>query len=59
MRVQSPDDVFRDRELPIGLVPPGETRTFTARVKLPADAAARMAYLGAEVREARDAHRPR
>jgi carboxyl-terminal processing protease len=52
-RVHSADNVFDDTELVFGKVGPGETRTFTARVKLPADAANRVARLTFEVTEGR------
>jgi carboxyl-terminal processing protease len=54
-RVQADDNVFEDVELPIGKVAPGETKTFTAHLKLPADALDRVDRLGLEVREARGA----
>ena len=51
----SDDAVFNDVELPIGKVAPGETKTFTAKVKVPNDALDRIYRLGVEVREARNA----
>jgi carboxyl-terminal processing protease len=54
-RLQSDDPVFTDVELPIGKVAPGETKTFTAKVKVPSDALDRVNRLGVEVREARNA----
>jgi carboxyl-terminal processing protease len=54
-RLSSDDAVFQDVELPIGKVMPGETRTFTAKIKVPADALDRVDRLGVEVREARNA----
>ena len=54
-RIQAEDNVFEDVELPIGKVGPGETRTFTAKLKLPQDALDRVDRLGLEVREARNA----
>jgi len=54
-RLQADDNVFQDVELPIGKVGPGETKTFTARVKVPQDAIDRVDRLGVEVREARNA----
>jgi carboxyl-terminal processing protease len=47
--------VFEDAELPIGKVAPGETKTFTAKLKVPADALDRVNRLGVEVREAKNA----
>ncbi|HUS30606.1 MAG TPA: MXAN_5808 family serine peptidase, partial [Kofleriaceae bacterium] len=54
-RIQADDSVFQDVELPIGHVAPGETKTFTAKVKVPADAVDRIDRLGMEVREMRNA----
>ena len=54
-RLQADDTVFEDVELPIGKVAPGETKTFTAKVKVPTDALDRVDRLGVEVREARNA----
>ncbi|MCB9573435.1 MAG: PDZ domain-containing protein [Kofleriaceae bacterium] len=45
-RVDSDDPVFEDTELVFGKIAPGETRTFTARVKLPKDASDRVERLG-------------
>ncbi len=54
-RIQAEDGVFEDVELPIGKVLPGETKTFTAKLKLPMDAVDRVDRLGLEIREARNA----
>src|SRR5690606_4049999 len=54
-RLQSDDNVFQDVELPVGKLLPGETKTFTAKVKIPLDALDRVNRLGVEVREARNA----
>jgi carboxyl-terminal processing protease len=54
-RIQAEDNVFEDVELPIGKVGPGETKTFTAKIKLPQDAVDRVDRMGLEVREARNA----
>jgi carboxyl-terminal processing protease len=54
-RLSSEDSVFQDVELPIGKVLPGETKTFIAKVKVPADALDRVNRLGVQVREARNA----
>ncbi|HUJ57143.1 MAG TPA: MXAN_5808 family serine peptidase [Kofleriaceae bacterium] len=54
-RIQSDDSLFEDVELPIGKVGPGETKTFTAKLKVPGDALDRVERLGLEVREARNA----
>ncbi|HSD86165.1 MAG TPA: MXAN_5808 family serine peptidase [Kofleriaceae bacterium] len=54
-RVQADDSVFQDVELPIGKVGPGETKTFTAKVKVPPDALDRVDRLGVEIREMRNA----
>jgi len=53
-RIQAEDGVFEDFELPIGKVGPGETKTFTAHLKMPEDAVDRVDRLGLEVREARN-----
>jgi carboxyl-terminal processing protease len=54
-RIHSDDGVFDDAELPIGKVAPGETRSYTAYLRVPRDAVDRVDRLGLEVREARNA----
>ncbi|HEY5933892.1 MAG TPA: MXAN_5808 family serine peptidase, partial [Kofleriaceae bacterium] len=54
-RIHTDDNVFDDTELPIGKVAPGETKTFTAKVKVPKDAFDRVNRLGVEVKELRNA----
>jgi carboxyl-terminal processing protease len=54
-RIQTEDGVFEDTELPIGKIGPGETKSFTAKIKVPADALDRVDRLGLEVKEARNA----
>jgi len=54
-RVQADDGMFTDVELPVGKVGPGETKTFTAKLKVPTDAVDRVDRLGLEVHEARNA----
>ena len=54
-RILTDDPVFDDTELPIGKVGPGETKTFTAKLKVPTDALDRKNRLGLEVKEARNA----
>ena len=54
-RVHSDDNAFEDTELPVGKVPAGETRTFTAKIKIAEDAYDRTDKLAVEVREARNA----
>jgi carboxyl-terminal processing protease len=54
-RVQAEDYVFEDAELPFGKIGPGETRTFTTKVKIPRDAVDRLDRLSVEVREGRNA----
>jgi carboxyl-terminal processing protease len=54
-RIHTDDNVFDDTELPIGKVAPGETKTFTAKVKVPKDAFDRVDRLGLEVKELRNA----
>jgi carboxyl-terminal processing protease len=55
VRVQSDDDLFRDRELPIGKIAAGERKSFSTRIKIPKDTVDRVTFLGAEVKEARQA----
>lgn len=55
VRLHCDDDAFDDRELPMGKLVPGETRTFTAAIEVPRDAFARVDRITAEVREARGA----
>lgn len=55
VRLHCDDDAFDDRELPIGKLDPGETRTFTTAIGVPRDAFARVDRITAEVREARGA----
>ncbi|MGN6105466.1 MAG: MXAN_5808 family serine peptidase [Kofleriaceae bacterium] len=54
-RIHADDMVFDDAELPIGKVAPGETRSFTTKLKVPRDALDRVDRLGVEVKEARNA----
>lgn len=54
-RIHADDYVFDDTELPIGKVAPGETKTFTAKLKVPEAHYDRMNRLGLEVREAKNA----
>ncbi|MDB4958220.1 MAG: carboxyl-terminal protease [Myxococcales bacterium] len=54
-RIHTEDPVFEDVEMPIGKVGPGETKSFTAKLKVPQDALDRVDRLGLEVREARNA----
>jgi len=54
-RLHTDDSVFDDTELPIGKVAPGETKTFTAKLKVPRDALDRVNHIGLEVKEARNA----
>jgi carboxyl-terminal processing protease len=54
-RLHTDDHVFDDTELPIGKVAPGETKTFTTKLKVPKDALDRVDRLGIEVKEARNA----
>jgi carboxyl-terminal processing protease len=54
-RVQADDGMFTDVELPVGKVGAGETKTFTAKLKVPTDAVDRVDRLGLEVHEARNA----
>ena len=52
-RVVADDPVFEDTELVFGKIGPGETRTFTTRLKLPKDAADRVDRLSFTFTEAR------
>jgi carboxyl-terminal processing protease len=54
-RIHSDDNMFDDAELPIGKVGPGETKAYTARLKVPKDALDRVDRLGLQVKEARNA----
>ncbi|HEU0032388.1 MAG TPA: MXAN_5808 family serine peptidase [Kofleriaceae bacterium] len=54
-RLHTDDQVFDDTELPVGKVAPGETKTFTAKLKVPKDALDRVDHIGIEVKEARNA----
>src|SRR5262245_3619749 len=54
-RIHADDNVFDDTELPVGKVAPGETKSFTVKVKVPKDALDRLDRLGLEVKEARNA----
>ncbi|HTR55734.1 MAG TPA: MXAN_5808 family serine peptidase [Kofleriaceae bacterium] len=54
-RIQADDNVFEDVEMPIGKVSPGETKTFTTKVKVPYEAYDRLDRLGLEIREAHGA----
>ncbi len=54
-RIHADDYSFDDMELPIGAIAPGETKTFTTKIKLPKDALSRVDRLTLEVREAKNA----
>ena len=54
-RVQSDDSLFEDLELPIGKLAPGESKAFTAHMKIPMDASDRVDRLALEVHEAHSA----
>lgn len=53
-RVKSANPAFEDTELIFGRVAPGETRTWTAHVRVPEDALDRVDNLSFEFREARN-----
>jgi carboxyl-terminal processing protease len=53
-RVKSADPVFDDTELVFGKIGPGETKTFTAKVRLPEDGANRVDRLTFEIVEGRN-----
>jgi carboxyl-terminal processing protease len=54
-RVHADDNVFDDTELPVGKVLPGETKTFSAKLRVPKDSLDRKNRLGIEVKEAKGA----
>jgi carboxyl-terminal processing protease len=54
-RLQSDDGMFEDVELPVGKLAPGETKTFTAKLKMPMDANDRVDRLAVETHEAKNA----
>ncbi|HTM23129.1 MAG TPA: MXAN_5808 family serine peptidase, partial [Kofleriaceae bacterium] len=54
-RVKSDDRVFDETELVFGKIDPGQTRTWTEQIRVPADAADRLSVLGFDVREQRGA----
>ncbi len=54
-RLHTDDNVFDDTELPIGKVAAGETKTFSAKLKVPKDALDRIDHLTMEVKEGRNA----
>jgi carboxyl-terminal processing protease len=51
-RIDADDSLFEDVELPIGKLGPGETKTFSTKIKVPLDAYDRVDQLALEVREA-------
>ncbi len=55
-RIHTDDNVFDDTELPIGKIAPGETKTFSTRLRIPKDALDRKDRLSLEVKEARGAN---
>ena len=54
-RLHTDDSTFDDTELPIGKIAPGETKTFTTKVKVPKDALDRVNHISVEIKEARNA----
>ena len=54
-RIQADDNQFEDVELPIGKLGPGESKSFTAKIKLPMDASDRVDRLAVEVHESHNA----
>ena len=54
-RLHTDDNVFDDTELPIGKLAPGQTKTFSAKLKVPKDALDRIDHITMEVKEARNA----
>ena len=54
-RLHTDDSTFDDTEMPIGKLAPGETKTFTTKIKVPKDALDRINHLGLEIKEARNA----
>ena len=53
LRAHADDGLFDDDELVLGKIAPGETRTFTTRVQVPADAIRRVDRLSFDLTEAR------
>jgi carboxyl-terminal processing protease len=54
-RVGTEDHVFSDADMPFGKLAPGETRTFSTRLRIPEEAVDRLDRLTLEIREARGA----
>ncbi|MBA2542568.1 MAG: PDZ domain-containing protein, partial [Deltaproteobacteria bacterium] len=54
-RLHTDDSVFDDTELPIGKIAPGETKTYTTKLKVPKDAVDRVNHITVEIKEARNA----
>jgi carboxyl-terminal processing protease len=54
-RLHTDDSVFDDTELPIGKIMPGETKSFTTKLKVPKDAVDRVNHISVEIKEARNA----
>jgi carboxyl-terminal processing protease len=54
-RLHTDDSTFDDTELPIGKIAPGETKTFTTKIKVPKDSLDRVNHISVEVKEARNA----
>ena len=54
-RLHTDDALFDDTELPIGKVAPGETKTYTTKLKVPKDADDRVDHISLDVKEARNA----
>jgi carboxyl-terminal processing protease len=52
-RVRSDDRVFRDTELVFGMIEPGQSKSWTAHIKVPEDALDRLDYLTFDIDEAR------
>jgi carboxyl-terminal processing protease len=51
-RIDTDDSLFEDLEMPIGELAPGETKTFSTKIKVPLDAYDRVDQLALEVRQA-------
>jgi carboxyl-terminal processing protease len=54
-RLHTEDHVFDDAELPIGKIAPGDTKTYTTKLKVPKDALDRINRISLEIKEARNA----
>ncbi|HEV7559191.1 MAG TPA: MXAN_5808 family serine peptidase, partial [Kofleriaceae bacterium] len=54
-RLHADDNTFEDTELPVGKIGPGESKTFTTKLKISEDAYDRVDHVNMEIREAKNA----